>query len=117
MARSQVSESLNLTGGLKVTTGEIFHDKGIIYVYTGSQGIPSAASISGNYVESVFVTATSTVDGSERISLEAHFKTAGVASGLPGATLTLVGEPQTGSFKWDCSTDIDPAKVPASCRD
>jgi type IV pilus assembly protein PilA len=116
VARSQVAEALNLTGGLKVTTGEVFHDKGITYVYNGAQGIPDAASITGNYVAAVGVTTTDTNAGSEVILLTATFKAQGVASGLGSEVISLVGRPQTGSFQWNCSTDIPASKVPASCR-
>ena len=116
VARAQVSEGLNLTGGLKTTTGEVFHDKGIAEVYSNNEGIPAARSITGNYISAVSVTNNNGTAGAEVITVSAIFKPTGVASGLANQTLELIGTPSSGSFQWTCSTQIEDSKVPASCR-
>jgi type IV pilus assembly protein PilA len=122
VARSQVSEALNLTGGLKTTTAEVFHDSGITLVCNTStssatcdQSIAKPTQIRGNYVSAVSVTAGGT-SGAEVITLVAQFRATGVASGLPSSLLSLTGTPRAGSMQWTCSSAIDPAKLPASCR-
>lgn len=116
VARSQVTEGLNLTGGLKTTVAEVFHDKGITVVRNSSEGIPAALSVKGNYVSAVSVTNNNGSAGSEVITLTAIFKPSGVASGLVNQSVLLIGTPRTGSMQWTCSTGIEDSKVPAACR-
>ncbi|MDX1595306.1 MAG: pilin, partial [Gammaproteobacteria bacterium] len=102
VARSQVSEGLNLTGGLKTTTAEVYHDRGIVAVWSGNQGIPGATTVRGNYISAVSVT-NSGDTSNEIITLTAFFKSTGVASGLANESLLLTGTPRTGSFQWTCT--------------
>ena len=119
VARSQVTEALNLTGGLKVTTSEVYHDKGISAVCNTGGGtcdgsVPIPTAISGNYVQAVSV---GFLPGSpNQILMTALFKPTGVASGLETSLLALKGSMLSGSAQWDCSSDIDAAKLPAACR-
>jgi type IV pilus assembly protein PilA len=123
VARSQVSEALNLTGGLKTTTAEVFHDSGVTLVCNTStdatvcdQSIAKPTAITGNYVSAVSVDNNDGTAGAELITLTAQFRATGVASGLASETLELIGQPRTGSMQWTCVSDIDDAKLPASCR-
>jgi len=113
VARSQVSEALNLTGGMKTTTAEVFHDQGLTLVFNGSQGIPAANQIRGNYVSGVSIT-----NENNDIVLQAYFKSSGVANGLADTTLVLRGDTtSSGSMQWTCSAiGITDSRLPASCR-
>ena len=117
VARAQVTEGLNLTGGMKTTVAEVFHDKGILEVVSNNEGIPAATTVVGNYVSAVSVTNNADTDPpGEKITLTAFFKASGVASGLASASVLLIGTPTSGSMQWTCSTDIADSKIPASCR-
>ena len=113
VARSQVSEALNLTGGLKTTTAEVYHDQGLSEVYSNNQGIPDVNAVRGNYISGVTIFTSGT-----DIVLDAFFKTSGVANGLGDQTLRLRGDTSSsGSMQWTCSTlTIVDSKLPASCR-
>lgn len=110
IARSQVSEALNLAGGQKTTVAELYTQQGVLTnADSGSNGIPLATSIAGTYVSQVAV-----ADG----VITATFKPAGsVAGGLEGNTIVLTPDTSSGgSIVWNCSSSIDASKLPASCR-
>ncbi|MBS0601627.1 MAG: prepilin-type N-terminal cleavage/methylation domain-containing protein, partial [Proteobacteria bacterium] len=53
-ARAQVSEAINLSGGLKATIADIYVNKGALTTAdSGSDGLPAAASVTGKYVSTV----------------------------------------------------------------
>lgn len=111
IARSQVSEALNLAGGQKTTVAELFTQQGTLAnADSGTNGIPAAASITGTYVASVGVT-----NG----VITATFKGAGsVAGGLEANSVVLTPDTSSGgAIVWNCSSStIDASKLPASCR-
>ncbi len=113
VARSQVSEAVNLASGLKTTVSEIWSDEG---VFTNADsptlGLPVAASVTGKYVDNVNV-----VDG----VITATMKGAGsVAAGIVSGTLQLSPITRAGSVEWSCQagggSPIDPKYLPKSCR-
>ena len=111
IARSQASEAVNLTSGLKATVADIYANQGVFTnADTGSQGIPAAASITGTYTQQVAV-----ADG----VITATMKGAGsVASGLQGTTIVLTSDVTSGgSIQWTCTGGTMPAKFrPSNCR-
>ena len=108
-ARAQVSEALNLSGGLKATIADIWVNKGDLTIAdSGSQGLPSAASVDGKYVGSVGV-----ADG----LITAHMKASGVAAGIASATVVISPITAVGSVKWTCKAgNIQQKYLPSSCR-
>jgi type IV pilus assembly protein PilA len=120
VARSQVSEALNLTGGMKVTTSEVYHDKGVLAACnidaSCDASIAAPGDISGNYVSAVSVTTVDGGAGDDTVYMTAQFYSANVASGVAGSQLLMIGTMSQGSAKWNCSSSIDPAKLPAACR-
>ncbi len=108
IARSQVSEAVNLTAGGKTPLAEFLADKGVW---------PSTAdmvmgNLSGKYVSAITITAGWGVATS--LALTATMKSAGVNAQITGATLTL----ETADGKvWGCSTGTIASKYrPAACR-
>lgn len=109
VGKTEVSEALVLTGGLKSEVDDLWWQKGTyVGITNGMDGIPEAASISGRYVRAVIVK-----DG----SLTAVFRDQGVSPGLAGATLTLSPSPTTysGSIRWTCTSDAPAAYLPLTC--
>ena len=113
--RAKVSEGLNLAGAAKLAVAESYDSKG--YMPTGgntSFGLPSAASISSNYVASIGVGA-----GTGIITITYT----NVLGGNPSANgKTLFLEPITtneGAMDWDCTSTTATMQSkyrPAECR-
>ena len=112
-ARAQVSEAVNLAGGLKPTVVEIYNEEGAFdNADSGSNGLPTAAEVKGKYVASVTVTNGQIV---------ATMKSSGVAEPLQGGTLMLSPTTNTGSIEWTCksagtASPIDAQFLPGNCR-
>lgn len=108
-ARAQVSEALNLMGGLKTTVTEIYTTEGSFAdADSGSSGIPAAADVSGDNVDNVSVT-----NG----LITATMASSGVAAEIQGATLDLSPVTNGGSIDWVCKTNsIGTEYVPSECR-
>lgn len=108
IARSQASEAMTLSSGLKTNIAETYGQQGTFTgISSGSLGLPAAASVKGNYVESVTVT-----NG----KVAAKFLGSGVSGGLTGKTLTLSPVDVSGAITWKCSsTDILQKYLPKSC--
>ncbi len=109
--RSKVSEGLNLAGAAKLAVSETYDSLGAFVATNVSYGLPSAASISGNYVSSVAAT-----NGTVTITYNQNL--GGTAN---GTTINLVATTNAGSVQWDCAlaTAVGtlPAKYrPANCR-
>ena len=113
-ARAQVTEGVNLVGGLKPTVVEIYNETGIFTdADSGSKGLPATTDVTGKYVSSVTVT-----DG----EIVALFKSSGVAGPVQGKSIAFSPVTSAGAVKWVCdptntSTDLDNKYLPAVCRD
>ena len=116
VARSQMSEAMNLAGGQKSAVTEYHSNKGEWPSNNSLAGIAEASQINGRYVASVAVTATAS-NG----VITATMKSAGVSDKIKSATLTLTGSADAtsaGSYVWKCTTPTTYVKyVPSSCRD
>jgi type IV pilus assembly protein PilA len=122
IARSQMTEAVNLTAGLKAPISE----------FVQSQGrAPSMAEVggadSGKYVASVSIQVNGTA-----ILVVATMKAAGVNAGIAGGTMAIATTPATAS-QWACgnattggtaasrtaatsATDIDSRYLPSACK-
>ena len=117
--RSKVSEGLNLAGSAKLAVAETYDSTGSMPT-TGnaSFGLPTAASIAGNYVESITVGTVAGVDGSITILYK---NSVGGNPTAGGKDITLTPDTSSiGAMGWTCSGasgNIMPNKyLPATCR-
>ena len=114
VARSQMSEAMNLAGGQKSAVTEYHSNKGAWPTDNSAAGIAPAADISGRYVASVSVSGSATSG-----VITATMKASGVSEKIKSATLTLTGTTgsSAGSYVWQCDTPSAYTKyVPSSCR-
>ena len=112
VAKQQVSEGLNLSGGAKAAVTEYFMDIGELPATNAEAGLAPAEDIWGKFTVSVSVhQGVITVQyRSEGAEMPMH-------SGVAGKSLVLTPEPNPDYFKWSCgSPDIDPEFLPSACR-
>jgi type IV pilus assembly protein PilA len=105
--RAQVTEAMNLGGGLKTPVAEVFSDLGDETVIdSGSNGIPAATDVTGKYVTQVEV-----VDGVITATLgnDANLL-------VVDQTLTFTPTFNNGSVSWACGFSGDAKYVPQACR-
>ena len=108
LTRSQVTESMSLAGGLKVTVGDFYVDEGnLTNIDNGYKGIPVATGTVGKYVTQValvngVISATLGNDASSVISAD---------------ILILSPITHAGSLEWSCkSTTIADKYLPSACK-
>ncbi|MFE8032926.1 pilin [Thiohalocapsa marina] len=106
VARSQMSEAMMLTGGAKTAVAEYWMQTGSFPTSNASAGLSAAASIKGQYVASVELTASGIV---------ATMNTS-VSTPIQNATLTLTPTSAGGSVTWTCTSSADAKYLPAACR-
>ena len=106
--RARVSEGLGLAAAAKAGVGEYFASKGAWPTTNAEAGLPTAASIKGNAVGSVGVSAGGV--------LTITYTTL-VDTSSPQVTLTP-SSANAGSVKWTCaaSTNMKAKYLPAECR-
>src|SRR5690606_9164476 len=106
--RAKVSEGMNVSGAAKLAVAETYQTRGTWPTNNGSAGLPNAASINGNNVQSVTVS-----NGVLSIAFRDEPK-------LAGSVLILSPTFQGGSVAWSCDEDagttVDPKYLPSSCR-
>ncbi|PID43975.1 MAG: prepilin-type cleavage/methylation domain-containing protein [Gammaproteobacteria bacterium] len=106
IARSQVTEAVNLVGGTKSPLAEFLQDRGRLPLSLASIN----ANTDGKYVASL-VLAGDTTD----FTVTATMKTTNVNAKIAGGTLVLRSTTQ--GEDWDCTGgDIDPNLRPGACR-
>ncbi len=110
--RAQVSEGLSLADGAKTAMAEYFTNHGTWPANNTAAGLATAASITGNYVSSVDVGATT---GTIQITYsDTSPQKANVA--ISGKTLILSALTGAGSITWTCKKGtISPTYLPSSC--
>ena len=101
--RAQVSEGLSLAAGAKMAVSETYQDEGTWPTNNTEAGLPAAATITGNYTESVEVGANGVIT---------------VTYAAPiSADITLTPTDETGAISWDCAAgSLEVKYLPASCR-
>ena len=109
--KAQLSEAFTLADGLKTTVAEYYTQTGSCPV-PGANGLPAAASYSGNYVANVNIAA-----GGAGCAITALMRSHTVAPRLQGKqiTLTMTGS-MGGAISWQCSSDADPIYLPQTCH-
>lgn len=109
IARTQVTEAINLAGGQKGAVSESYADKGVMPTSNAEAGIAAASTITGKYVESVTI-------GSGGV-ITAKMKSSGVSKDVQGKSIKLTPTVKAGSFEWKCEkVDVDAKFLPSSCR-
>ncbi|MFC3902965.1 type IV pilus assembly protein PilA [Acinetobacter marinus] len=107
IARSQMTEAMSLSSGLKTNVTETYGQIGTFTgIDSGSNGIPASADIKGSYVDNVAVD-----DG----VITATMESSGVSKGIQGSTLTLTPTDATGSVTWACTSNALQKYLPKSC--
>jgi len=108
IARSQVSEAVELTAGGKTPLAEYFNDKGSWPLAAGDV----IGNLAGKYVSQITLGGATGATGT--ISVEARMKNAGVNSAITGGTLILTS---SDAKQWSCTSgNLGPKYRPASCR-
>ncbi len=111
--RAQVSEAMSLGSGVRTAVSEVFQTNGTWPADNTAAGVADAGDITGNYVESVTVSATDPAAGPGIITV----LFSGDANPLiAGEDFTLEGVDATGSIEWTCGGSIEAKYLPASCR-
>lgn len=114
--RAKVSEGLNLAGAAKLAVSETYDSLGSVPANNAAAGLPTPASIVGNYVSSITVT-----NGVITIA----YKSSGLGGNptADGTNIDLIPGTNAGSVEWDCkyasgtSGSQTPQKYrPANCR-
>ncbi len=104
-ARSQLSEAVTLTGGLKTPIAEAYSQVAV----AASCAIPNGAVTTGKYLATI-VAQNGAVDNCE---LLATMKST-VATKIVDKTVTFTYTPSSG--KWVCSSNAPAEVVPAACK-
>ena len=108
-ARAQVTEAVNLLGGLKTPVSEFVADKGYA-PNTTTLTTDLGATVSGKYVETITSSGTDLP-----ATFTATMKAAGVAADVQGKTVELITDASGKAFT--CSPgDIQAKFLPAACR-
>lgn len=107
--RARVSEGLSLASGAKTAVTEFFSSQGAWPVDNAEAGLASAAQITGDSVAQVEVQSTSG-------AIVVTYKTLTIAGGTTSGAITLTPNDETGSISWECTSNMDNAIVPATCR-
>jgi len=111
-ARARVSEGLSLASGSKTAVTEFFSSEGAWPNSNASAGLAAAANISGDSVTSVTVGAPASA-GVITVAYT-NLPSDGGANG--SGTITLSPNNNTGSIQWTCTSNMNNAIVPATCR-
>jgi type IV pilus assembly protein PilA len=108
--RAKVSEGISLASAAKLAVAETNDATGSMPGDNTAAGLPAAASIVGNNVESV------TVGGSGVITI--LYASSGLGGTADGTNIVLTPDTsQPGSMVWSCTGGDTPAKYrPANCR-
>jgi type IV pilus assembly protein PilA len=113
IARSQMTEALTLASGLKTNVTEVFAQDGTCPT-NGTGGIATATDINGNYVDSVTTAGTAAASGG--CTIEALISSTKASKGIQGKKLKLtLGNANTGSNTWTCTSDAAQKYLPKAC--
>lgn len=112
IARTQMSEAMNLAGGQKASVTEYRSNKGTWPSSNTQAGIAASTEIKGKYVASVTVTGSDATG-----TIVALIKSSGVSNKIKGTNLTLTGTENSGSYTWTCKSSASSKYLPSSCRD
>lgn len=105
-ARAQVAEAFGLATGAKLAIATYYGDTGRFPANNVEAGMASAASINGNYVESVSVN-----NAGEIVVLFSSAASAKIRS----QSLVLTAGNNAGSLRWRCG-GMEAKYLPSTCR-
>lgn len=110
--KTQFSEALSITDGIKPDISAYYHQTGDC-PSPGQGSIVQPASYAGKYVASV--TVASVADGCKMTAL---FRSSTVAPGLRGkqVVMTLTHPQNAGSAVWVCTSNVAVKYLPEPCR-
>ncbi len=109
IARSQVSEAVNLIGAVKVSVAEYISDKGAMPATSDV-----ATTTSGKYTGTIAVTGDGTA-----ITITATMKTSGVNAAITSGTVAMISADNAKS--WNCTaagltSPLSSKYLPGACR-
>ena len=106
--RTQVSEGLSLSDGVKAAVTEFYQDQGAFPADNATAGIEAAVNITGKYVTGVAV-AAGVITVTYGRDTDAK---------IAGATLTMTPLDNAGSVSWTCASAprLQNKWLPAACR-
>lgn len=104
IGRSQVSEAISLTGGVKAPLAEFVQQNGTVPTI-GQLG----ATVEGQYVTSVAIGGTVSV-----MSITATMRNTGVNSNIAGETIVITSANQ--GANWSCGGSVPTQYRPSSCN-
>ena len=111
IARAQVSDAVQLLGGLKTPLAEYYSDKG---AWPTNIITELGANTAGKYVSSVAIATTPAATGGT-IAIDATFKTTDTSALIKASVLQL--STTNGGKTWSCAGGNVQAKYrPAACR-
>jgi type IV pilus assembly protein PilA len=114
IARSQVSEAVNLLGSGKTPFAEYYADKGVWPPTAGDV----MGNTSGKYTAAIEITGTPVTTAPGEITLMATMQPSGINSNITSTTLLLATS--DGGKVWNCTVGgtnaINPKYVPGACR-
>ncbi|MDH3694285.1 MAG: pilin [Gammaproteobacteria bacterium] len=106
--RTKVSEGLNLAGAAKLGVTEYYESEGTLASTNPEAGVASAASIVGDFTQSVAIGANGVIT----------ITYGPLPAEVNNSTILLTPTTGAGSMLWDCSTggDVLPRFRPSNCR-
>lgn len=114
-ARAQATEGLNLATGLKSMVTEIYAQKGSC-PSNDADGLPKASDITGKYVASVTIAATTDSKGCTITAAFWNQADKSIASGLKGKTIVLtLKDAALSTNHWECTSSAEQKHIPNSC--
>ena len=108
IARSQMTEALNLASAQKTAVAETYGQIGTFEgIDSETNGIPKADTVTGSYVNDVAV---------DEGVITATMKNTNVSKGIKSGDLILTPKDKEGSIEWTCtSTKIEQKYLPKAC--
>lgn len=112
VARSQVTEAINLSSGLKTSVAEIYANTGeLAGIDSGTNGIPAATSVTGSYVTGVAV-----LNGVITATMGNNANSVLTETGSNAVVLTP-NDLSAGSITWVCTdSSVEEQYLPQNCR-
>lgn len=116
IARSQMTEAMNLADGVKTNVTEAFAQAGTCPDNSkgAAGGIAASTDIKGNYVLKVETGGTAASTGG--CTITATMNSTGVSTGIQSATLSLaLSNADKGSNIWTCTSSASQKYLPKAC--
>jgi type IV pilus assembly protein PilA len=108
--RSQVTEAVSLSDGLRTAVAEFYSNRNLPPTDNASAGLATSTSITGKFVDYV------TVAGGP---ITAHFSSSAPQRAhriISGSTLVFSPMVSSGSIVWTCKSTISTRYLPTICR-